>query len=132
MNTLSILFNSDMSEVLVCTDKKQKIMTFIGDEIQTLESAIDASYRNVEKYTGLTQNDIALKLVEAERTTLADGTVIANYVTYGVVLDKSKVVESEYPLLWVRDWDFLRACGQDGNCAVYLNRVLRLLTEQKI
>lgn len=129
MYTLSIVLNKDMNAVLVCTNRKMGIMNFVGGKVESMEDYMTASYRELEEETGITKDDIELKFLQTETCTMADNSVWSLYITYGVLNKDVELKPEKNPLTWIYDFDFLRACGFDGDCAVFMNRVLRFIRE---
>ena len=125
MYTLTILFNQDMTQVLMCKNLKMKMVNFIGGVIKPLEDFMDASYRELEEETGITRDDVKLNFLQTETHVLADNNVASLYITYGVLNKDIDVVTEKNPLIWVNDFSMMHKWGLDGDCAVYINRALR-------
>lgn len=130
MYTLSIIFNKSMDAVLVSMNKDKKyMMSFISGKVRTMEDNLEASYRELEENTGITKDDVELKFLQTETSVMADNSNWSLYITYGV-LNKDVILRVENnPLTWVHDFELMKMCGCDGDCAVYLNRALRLISE---
>lgn len=62
--TLTIVFSNNMERMLMCFHNKLRQFNFVGGKILPGETAIDASYRELEEETGITRNDISLHTVE--------------------------------------------------------------------
>lgn len=130
MYTVTIILDKEMDNVLVCSHQKLQQFMYIGGKVEEFEHPMEASYRELFEETGITKDDVELKFLQQEVTTYADGSVWNLYITYGVLNKDVELIEEKNPLMWVKDWEFLRNCGFDGDAAVHFNRVVKQIVRE--
>ena len=130
---LSIVFAENMLSVLMCEHQKLGANNFIGGKIEDGETMMAASYRELYEETGITPEDIELRLVHHEITTsplLGEWEV---YVTCGVLKHPVKLREEKNKLFWADVYEddiFLNAYG-NGNCTNYLQESYLVLADKQ-
>ena len=132
MYTLTLVFDKELSHVLMCFHEKFNKYNFIGSKVEYMELDSDASYRELYEETGIEPDKIDLKFVELETTTSsAKGLGLwSMYITAGILNEDVELKPEKNSLTWVDINDtqfFLNAFGQ-GNCYTYLRRALYVLT----
>lgn len=129
---LTIVFAENMLSVLMCEHKKLGANNFIGGKIEDGETMMEASYRELYEETGITPEDVELRLVRHEITTspvLGEWDI---YVTCGVLKHPVELREEKNKLFWAdvyEDEIFLEAYG-NGNCANYLQEARLVLADE--
>lgn len=129
--TLTLIFDSTVSYVLMEFHKKQGALNYVGGHIAPEEEPMEASYRELLEKTGIGRDDVRLKFVESEDCTAS----FANprwylYVTTGILKHDVGLIEEKNPLRWIPTTDtdtILNGSFGDGNCLVFLRRALAAL-----
>lgn len=129
---LTIVFAENMLSVLMCENQKLGANNFIGGKIVDGETMMAASYRELYEETGITPEDVELRLVRHEVTTSPVLGEWEIYVTCGVLKHPVELREEKNKLFWAYTYEdsiFLNAYG-NGNCANYLREAYLILTEK--
>ena len=133
MMTLTLVFNYDMSKVLMCYHNKQRAYNFIGGHVEEGENPRDASYRELEEETGISKDDIELKFVRNESVTTGYCQPWTMYVTTGILKNKDFVLVPEKNRLeWIdvnENEAFLNAFGY-GNCYMLMQEAMLVLSKE--
>ena len=103
MYTLTLVFDKDLSHVLMCFNKEFKKYNFIGGKVEYMEPDSVASYRELYDETGIEANKIDLNFVELETVTSpAKGLGIwSMYITAGVLKEDVELNPEKNDLTWV-------------------------------
>lgn len=126
---LTIVFAKNMLSVLMCENQKLGANNFICGKIDDGETMMAASYRELYEETGITPEDVELRLVRHEITTsplLGEWEI---YVTCGVLKHPVELREEKNKLFWAYTYEdsvFLDAYG-NGNFANYLREAYLVL-----
>lgn len=121
-----------MLSVLMCENQKLGANNFISGKIDDGETMLAASYRELYEETGITLDDVELRLVRHEITTsplLGEWEI---YVTCGVLKHPVELREERNKLFWADVYEddiFLNAYG-NGNCANYLQEARLVLADE--
>lgn len=133
MMTLTLVFNQDATQVLMCRHRKQNAMNFIGGHVMQNEDPMDASYRELFEETGIGRDVITLKSVRVENVKCFDPTYSNDqwelYVTAGILSEPVILEEEKNPLEWINIDDietFIFGFGY-GNCYTYLREAENVL-----
>ena len=132
--TLTLVFNQQLSQVLLVMHHEQNMFNFIGGHIEDKEDEMDASYRELYEETGITKDDIDLVHVQSEYSWLdmPSNTEWYLYITAGVLKHDVELKEEKNKLYWVSPYNteiILDKTFGDGNCLVYLRRAIRRLSQ---
>lgn len=130
MFTLSIVFNKQMSHVLMCVHQKQGALNFIGGKVDASETNMDASYRELEEETGITRDDVSLEFIRQEAVTECTGDVWNMYITAGVLnKDSIELHQEKNPLKWIPITDTFTILNSfhQGSCYTYMVLALQVL-----
>lgn len=129
--TLTLVFNADCSQVLMCHHRKWGKLNFIGGKTQAGEDMLVGSYRELFEETGISEDQIDLHEVREEIVTgspLLYDSSWHMYVTYGILKEDVKLRAEKNLLEWVPVTDprILDSAGY-GNCRVFLNEALLII-----
>ena len=131
--TLTLVFNQDKTKVLMVFHNKQQMYNFVGGHIEKGESELKASYRELQEETGINKNDIELKHLQTELSLSNYNEYCWSlYITMGVLKHDVKLIEEKNRLEWVsidNDDILLRASFGNGNCHVFMERALSILSK---
>lgn len=136
--TLTIVFNPDKSKVLMCYYPKHGVYNFIGGHVESGESSMHATYRELLEETGITSVDIDLLFIRNECVNVNKQLYDHGwdmYITCGVLKQEVPIkAEENASLLWVSidDPRILTDTMGFGNCYVFLNEALQLLAKNNL
>lgn len=133
MLTLSLIFNKDKTQVLMCYHRKFQAMNFVGGKVHEDETDyMEAAYREVFEETGITKEDVALEFIRKEEVTVNPKLYEGGWgmhVTAGVLNKDVTLVEEKNELFWIdinATDTYIEAFG-NGNCLVFLNEAKLVL-----
>lgn len=127
--TISLVFTKDCKKVLMWFNKHLENMDFVGGKIEAGETEMQASYRELQEETGITNSDVKLQFIRKDKTNsfiLGDYSL---YVTAGILNKDITLKEEKNPLRWIpvdQQDVFLNAYGY-GSCYMYLTEALKVL-----
>lgn len=129
MYTLTLIFDENANNILLCNHVKKGIVNAIGGKVEEFEQPTDASYRELEEETGIKREDVDLRFLMQENATMWNGNCWSIYITAGVLKRNVELVEEDNPLFWwdVNDAEFLSLAGYEGDLLVYIQRARKLL-----
>lgn len=105
----SVIFNKDMTKVLMCDHQKLKKLNFIGGKLEDENYPIAEAYREIKEETGIDHDDIELFRVVDEcinqsfpvsEVSHEYDNIYAMNVTTGVLNRDVELVEEKNPLIW--------------------------------
>lgn len=84
--SMSVIFNSDLSGILICSDKVSGKLSFIeGNRSDTDVDMIDGAYRVLFDKSGLSVSDVTLLPVRVEKYCSFNGEKGKLYLTTGIL-----------------------------------------------
>lgn len=133
--TLTIVFDKERENVLMCFHEKQQMYNFIGGKVKDDEADEVASYRELLEETGITRDDIVLiplrkEIVYPNKVLYDDDWSMC--ITFGVLNKDVTLREEANHLYWVGLNDSridVQSTGH-GNCRVFLNEALAVMSEE--
>lgn len=136
--TLTLIFNKDLSRVLMCYHRKQHAYNYVGGHKEHGESEMETSYRELQEETGITRNDVELVFIRREQVSLNNAFSGNNcwtlYITAGVLEGDIALIEENNRLEWVSVTDVDRIIFStfgNGNCYTYMREAIDILTQMR-
>lgn len=126
-----IVFSTDMKKVLMCHHQSLHADNFVGGKVDPGETSFDAAYRELREETGITSDDIELRIVRHEVVTESIRGDWDLLVTCGVLKHDVVLYEEKDPLFWADVDDtglFLNAYG-NGDRYTFLKEALIVLND---
>ena len=139
MHTLTLVFNERKNKVLVCVNERgvinyvggkieRGVINYVGGKIEELENPEDASYRELQKETGITKEDIDLKFLMQETVSLYTGECWSLYITAGILKHPVTLVEKNKLFWWnIGDVMVLGKNEYGGDLLAYMQRARMML-----
>ena len=139
MHTLTLVFNERKNKVLVCVNERgvinyvggkieRGVINYVGGKIEESENLEDASYRELQKETGITKEDIDLKFLMQETVSLYTGECWSLYITAGILKHPVTLVEKNKLFWWnIGDVMVLGKNEYGGDLLAYMQRARMML-----